>query len=263
MINLIPWRLRSLYYRAVTQRRIDARSRHGMVSFSFDDFPRSALTVGGEILAAHGVWGTYYVAGGLAGRVEEIGEMFSWADLDACVRAGHEVGAHSFSHMNLTGQSRAALEADLQKNRALLDGYGVRNFSFPFGHADLAACSLLAGHFDCCRGSNPGINLADSDLNYLKAVPIYDAPIERFLDLIAEARRERGWLIFYTHDIGDSPSRFGCRIEGFEQIVAAAQASGAMVAPVRDCLAELQGGAPAWKAVVPELVGEAAQPAVE
>ncbi len=42
-----------------------------IASLSFDDFPRSAWTVGGPILARHGVRATYYVAGRFCGGQED------------------------------------------------------------------------------------------------------------------------------------------------------------------------------------------------
>ncbi|WP_037434922.1 polysaccharide deacetylase family protein, partial [Sinorhizobium fredii] len=41
-----------------------------LVSFTFDDVPDSALHEGAAILERYDVRGTFYIAGGLAGRVE-------------------------------------------------------------------------------------------------------------------------------------------------------------------------------------------------
>ena len=38
-----------------------------MVSFTFDDLPKSAVTTGAGMLEAHGARGTFYVSGGLVG----------------------------------------------------------------------------------------------------------------------------------------------------------------------------------------------------
>jgi peptidoglycan/xylan/chitin deacetylase (PgdA/CDA1 family) len=45
------------------------RNREPMISFTFDDFPRSALHVAGRILEDHGIAGTYYVSLGLMGTL--------------------------------------------------------------------------------------------------------------------------------------------------------------------------------------------------
>src|SRR4051812_21186347 len=242
---VIPWRLRAAFYRLAQARRIDGCSHHGMVSFTFDDFPRSALAVGGAILAAKGLAGTYYAAAGLAGTSGSMGPIFTSDDLARADRAGHEIGAHSFAHVGVAGLPKRALLADIAQNETALAGFVPRNFSYPMGRTDLAVAALLGRHFDSCRGIEPGLNGAGTDLNLLKAVALYSQHSEaRFFDAITEARRERAWLIFYTHDIADSPSRFGCSVDLFERVVTAAQRSGVMVAPVRDCLAALAAPAP-------------------
>ena len=43
------------------------RNSTPMVSFTFDDLPKSAVTTGAGMLEAHGARGTFYVAGSLVG----------------------------------------------------------------------------------------------------------------------------------------------------------------------------------------------------
>ncbi|MGZ6012840.1 MAG: hypothetical protein ACXWK0_13450, partial [Caulobacteraceae bacterium] len=47
---------------------LDTHLAEPVVSFTFDDFPRSALTEGGGVLRERGWAGTYYAAGGFCGR---------------------------------------------------------------------------------------------------------------------------------------------------------------------------------------------------
>ncbi len=47
-------------------------------------------------------------------------------------------------------------------------------------------------------------------------------------------REAIGWLVFATHDVSESPTRFGCTPALFERIVDYAEKSGAHVLPVRD-----------------------------
>jgi len=245
MVSLIPWRLRAAIYRLAQARRVDACSGHGMVSFTFDDFPKSALEVGGGILTAKRLHGTYYAAAGLAGSAGRMGAMFSWRDLEECARAGHEIGAHTYAHIGVAGLRRGALRADIDCNGRALAAFAPHNFSYPMGRTDFRVAALLGRHFDSCRGIEAGLNGAATDLNLLKAVALYaQQPAETFLDYIAEARRRGEWLIFYTHDVADSPSPFGCSIALFERIVTAAHRSGAQVAPIRDCLTELSAPRP-------------------
>ena len=56
-----------------------------VASITFDDFPKNAWTLGGPVLARHGVRGTYYTAGGFCGRTVD-GTVFY--DGDDLTRAG-------------------------------------------------------------------------------------------------------------------------------------------------------------------------------
>ncbi|HZQ39264.1 MAG TPA: polysaccharide deacetylase family protein, partial [Rhizomicrobium sp.] len=80
-----------------------------VVSFTFDDVPRSAFTEGGRILKEMGWTGSYFVAGSFCGRrVDGIDYM----DRDDVVQAdheGHEIGCHTFSHLRLRQTSAEAI----------------------------------------------------------------------------------------------------------------------------------------------------------
>jgi len=69
------------------------------------------------------------------------------------------------------------------------------------------------------------------DLGRLRAVQLYDHAIsvERLDALIKMAVAESAWLIFYTHDVDDTPSRYGCGQALLEYAVRAAVASDASV----------------------------------
>jgi hypothetical protein len=61
---------------------------------------------------------------------------------------------------------------------------------------------------------------------------------ERLCQLIDDAQASDGWTIFYTHDVADEPSPFGCTPAQFQSIVAYAMEN-VPVLPVRDVLAGL------------------------
>jgi len=85
--------LRSSIVCSLYRRTIPLGSDGPIVSFSFDDFPRTASLVGGQILEKFGARGTYYVAFGLMNRCDELGEQFHSEDLDSLVENGHELGS--------------------------------------------------------------------------------------------------------------------------------------------------------------------------
>ncbi len=73
-------------------------ARTPIISFSFDDFPRSALTIAGDILASHNIQGTYYASLGLMGETTAVGKIFELQDLESLVEAGHELACHTYEH---------------------------------------------------------------------------------------------------------------------------------------------------------------------
>jgi peptidoglycan/xylan/chitin deacetylase (PgdA/CDA1 family) len=217
----------------------------GAVSFSFDDFPHSALAAGGDVLERHGSRGTYYTALGLAGTRGELGPMLEPGDVLAAHCRGHEIACHTFRHLDCSRAAAAAIIADLAENAAalsdLLGDFVAVNFAYPYGDLSLGAKRMLAPRFWSCRGIGQGFNTGLVDLAELRATRIharsYDA--QRFRALIDRNRAANGWLIFYTHDVADSPSRYGCTVGQLDEIAGYAAECGAVL-PVRDVLRQLR-----------------------
>jgi peptidoglycan/xylan/chitin deacetylase (PgdA/CDA1 family) len=195
-----------------------------IVSFTFDDFPRSALQTGGAILKTHQCAGTYYTAMGLMDHDNHQGLHFCKDDLLALVRDGHELASHTFSHSSGRTASISEFLADAVKGRSVLEevaGETCVNFSYPFGHATLRSKPILGRHFASCRGIVGGVNTSPADLNLLKANSIYSHSYDESViaNLVETARKSPSWLIFYTHDVREKPSSYGCTPGQFESVV--------------------------------------------
>src|SRR5262249_49113960 len=61
--------------------------------------------------------------------------------------------------------------------------------------------------------------------------------VRRMIELNSAAR---GWLIFATHDVAVSPSRYGCKPAFFAEVVRLAVASSARVVPMIQACEELR-----------------------
>jgi peptidoglycan/xylan/chitin deacetylase (PgdA/CDA1 family) len=220
----------------------------GVVSFTFDDFPKSALSIGGAILEERGLRGTYYAAAGVAGTKGDMGPMFDASDVETAHSRGHEIACHTFGHLDCRRTDSGALVADIDQNATALSDLtgGVRlgNFAFPFGRVSFAAKALASQRFDSCRGTDRGINAGTADFANLRANPVgacgNEARVSRLIDA---ARARNGWLIFYTHDLAETPSTYGCTPQWFDRVVALAAARCAVL-PVRDVVAGLAAPAP-------------------
>ena len=99
----------------------------GVVSFTFDDFPKSALTAGGSILERHGARGTYYVASKLAKTDGAVGRLFDVEDISAAHHNGHEIGCHTYTHLKMFGSGKIIHDSRgaRQCGRPFLDDQGL------------------------------------------------------------------------------------------------------------------------------------------
>jgi peptidoglycan/xylan/chitin deacetylase (PgdA/CDA1 family) len=236
------------------RRTASLRSHGPIVSFTFDDFPRTAYSEGGSILERFGTRGTFYAAYGLMNTRNESGEQFRIEDIDSLLEKGHELASHTFSHISARAVSCAAFCADVKKgNKAVEEVSGVdsTNFAYPFGHVTLQTKRALAG-LTSARSIVPGFNGPEIDLNLLRANSLYgnlDAA-ERVEELVAENAKRNTWLIFYTHDVRPDPSAFGCTPALLEAAVSCAGRSGSRILTVQEALREagVQNGNPEGQA---------------
>ena len=216
-----------------------------VISFTFDDFPRSALSIGGAILHRCGVTGTYYASLGLMDQETPSGRIFVSDDLKLVLDQGHELGCHTFSHCDAWRTPTLAFERSIAENRTalerLLPGVEFRTFSYPINLPRPLTKSRIANSFLCCRGGGQTFNVGTVDLNLLSACFLEkNRNIQAMRDLIDQNQSARGWLIFATHDIAANPTRFGCTPAFFEDVVRYAVTSGARILPVVSALEVLR-----------------------
>jgi hypothetical protein len=116
----------------------------------------------------------------------------------------------------ITDLKAAAIAVEIEKNRryltALDSSIRIENFAYPFGIASVSRKGQLRKIFRSSRGILPGINSGTVDLQFLRAMPLTEQHIDREgIDCaFDEAVASNGWLIFYSHDVEDTPSPYGC-----------------------------------------------------
>lgn len=228
-------------------RRTVAMGNSGpFISFTFDDFPRTAYTTGGAILKSLGIRGTYYVAMGLMNTSNELGEQFRLEDLHAVAADGHELATHTFSHHSSRAVSVGTFQEDVRRGReAVREIAGLApsgNFAYPYGEATFAAKPAVGKDMTSCRGIYGGWNGPLVDLNLLKANSLYGGldRLETVEQLVVENEKQKGWLIFYTHDVRPNPSVYGCTPELLESAIRLAVKGRARVLPVAEVLDALR-----------------------
>src|SRR5881394_4086832 len=108
-----------LYPRTILfgRRSIRLVNQSPLISFTFDDFPRTALHAGGDILEKYGLAGTYYAAFGLMNTEAPVGRIFSEDDLRGVLDRGHELGCHTFDHYDSLKTHPKTFEDSILRNR--------------------------------------------------------------------------------------------------------------------------------------------------
>lgn len=235
---------RLTYWR--TARPLKHTPKRGVVCFTFDDFPRSAAEHGAEALAAFNLPATYYVCTGMRGHTNVMGEMYCEETLAEIVRLGHEVGAHTHSHLDCSQVDPAIVRQEITDNLDGLTALGQRqavaHFAWPYGETTFQNKSALDDLVSTARGILPGINREGSDLMQLSAFELTPEPwtTERAVRAIEKTARTGGWTIIFTHDIQRSPSPFGTTPEAFKHIVKLAHDADVDVRTMSGAFAQIQ-----------------------
>lgn len=212
------------------------------VSICFDDFPKSAVTHGKPELDRRGWKATWYAAGGMMGTDHaEHGRMFDPGDLQALKGDRHDIGCHTFSHMDCAPASNEVVLRDLGRNHAFFRKHRLtraKSFAFPYGRLDISSKRLLMRRMPALRGVRPGIHGGTIDRGLLKATGIeeHNGGTTLALNQLASLSGESKWLIIFTHDIAQTPSRWGCTPEDFVHLLDAVEKSGAEVVTVASML---------------------------
>jgi len=244
-------RLAGKYRRTVSarffRRMITMKPQGPIISFSFDDAPLTAFTIGGDIMKSHGVRATYYVSLGLLGAETISGTIARADDLRRAAAEGHELGCHTFNHSDSWHTTTDKFEQSIFMNRHrladILPDISFRSFAYPKNEPKPLTKSIAGKHFLCCRGGGQACNIGRADLNMLKAcfLDVRNRDnIESVKRLIDDNVSHQGWLIFATHDVADKPSQYGCTEKYLTEVVTYALHSGAVIVPVAEGCEKIQ-----------------------
>ena len=167
----------------------------------------------------------------------------SLSDVVEVHKRGHEIADHTFSHMSANDVDIDVYLQDIEKNQHTLEALGLprsRHFAYPLGHLSPALKRAVSERFLTCRGVLTPLG-PKQDANLLKATRVYSG--ERFQEALSQieaAKQTPKWLNFFTHDVRENPSEFGCTPEEFQEFVAAVKDSGLRVMTVADAYDAIQ-----------------------
>jgi len=239
---------KTVFYENVSASKVLLPANRPTISFTFDDAPYSAFEHGAPILEQYGVEGTFYVAGSFDSVPVQEGRRYMTAqDVRLLHARGHQIGCHTYGHHSLRTLTMAESCVDAQRNREFWQqaiGCDLEDFSYPFGEVTLSVKKALKPYYQSLRGNRPGINRGEADMSFLRSVSIYSSTLRKdeIDSRIRDCEARGGWLIFYTHGVGEkAPERFDISVEDFKWVVDRSCNSAARVLNVRKAREYLTG----------------------
>ncbi|HEY3797781.1 MAG TPA: polysaccharide deacetylase family protein [Caulobacteraceae bacterium] len=209
-----------------------------MLSFAFDDAPVSATTTGARVLEARGLKATYYIAAALAGSDAPTGRMAMAEDIRRLLAAGHEIGCHTYSHLDCGQAGPCDAIEDVATNAETLMAWGAprpTTFAYPYGDVAPATKRALAGRFSVLRALHRGVVTAGADLNQAPSVGVEGPDGEALAARWLERAAQRGaWLILTTHDVSETPTAWGCTPDALARLADRALEAGFQVVTVAE-----------------------------
>lgn len=215
-----------------------------IVSFSFDDCPRSVIENALFPLEKEGWLASIYIAMGLCGTSNHLGLHMSREDVKACYNSGHEIGDHTYSHCDGSALPLKDVMADIHKNQIELNALGLpksETFAYPYGDATPAMKKALEARFKGSRGIKSNSHETSVDLNQIGSNRLYAGDDFNVLQSqIAALKDNPGWITIFTHDVRETPSDFGCTPAQFQKTLKAVKDCGAEVMTIATAIAHLE-----------------------
>lgn len=112
---------------------------------TFDDGLLSVVENALPVLDEYGVPSTHYLVPGLFGERFEGARVMDREDVSKLVASGHEIGAHTMTHPDLTDVDRGTARQEIEGSRdalAAITGEVPTSFAYPYGAFDRGIAGL-------------------------------------------------------------------------------------------------------------------------
>ncbi|WP_051279656.1 polysaccharide deacetylase family protein [Hellea balneolensis] len=228
----------------MARRVIKPQLERPIVSFSFDDCPKSVIENAIKPLERENWRATIYIAMGLCGIENHLGLHMDADDVTALYAGGHEIGDHTFDHIDAAQNSASIFMGDIDKNQSALNAIGLppsETFAYPYGQVTTELKLKLASKFLGSRGIRSRESTDDVDLNQIRSNRLYAGQdFDTLMEQIKRISDKPGWLPIFTHDIRDNPSPFGCTPQQMLHVIDAIKSSGAEVLTMVEAIKKME-----------------------
>lgn len=216
----------------------------GAVSLTFDDALVSQYQNALPKLASSGLKGTFFFA---TRQFSDFGfpAHISKAQVKDIFNAGHEIGAHTQTHVDLTTLTDAGQQAEIQGSRDDLLAMNVgpiTSFAYPFGNYNATTLQLVknagftAGRNTIVKNVTP-----TSDPFQLPATSIQSTmTVAQIEGMIDNAIASKQWVILTFHQIDTSGGKYSITPSNFNQVIDYIVSKGVPVVTVSQGIQNLQ-----------------------
>ena len=226
------------------RRSISVSLERPIVSFSFDDCPRSVMENALYPLEKAGWLATVYIAMGLCGTTNRLGLRMSREDVRALHEKGHEVGDQTYSHVDGSAVPLEKMLIDIDKNQAEIASLNLpqsETFAYPYGEVTPALKKALEARFKGSRGIKGNSHETSVDLNQIGSNRLYVGDnFDLLKKQISTLKDNPGWITIFTHDVRETPSEFGCTPAQFQAAIEAVKDCGAEVMTIAEAIKTLE-----------------------
>lgn len=189
-----------------------SRFPQGIVSFTFDDGWKSSYDNAIPLLESRGFKSSNYI---VTGRLAPgtFPAYIKQGDVLSLQSRGHEIGAHTVTHRNLTTMSTAEARQEIRGSRQDLLDAGVNSvttFAYPFGAYNSTVRQIVTEEgFFAARTTDNGLNAKTQDPYTLKRHSMeITTTLAQVKQEINRAIAEKTWLILVFHEINTSGRRY-------------------------------------------------------
>ncbi len=212
----------------------------GMLTIVFDDGLASVYANARAILQSAAVPVTHAVITQFVGT----GGYMTWPQLAEFAAMGHEIDSHTRTHPDLTSLSSTQLTSEISGSRSdlVVHGYTPQTLVYPLGAVnDAVKAAVVSAGYTAARGSYSGLNTTKTDRYQLADIHVEsNTPVAEIDSWIAQAVRDKRWLILELHDQLASGSIYSNSPATLQAIIAAGKARGIQFVTLQQGAAQLQ-----------------------
>ena len=193
---------------------------NGAMVLTFDDGYSTDYEVVYPILEEKGIKAVTYISPIFAEK--GIDEYMDWEQIKALDEAGWDVEDHTYSHPNLTELTEQDIHEEMEKVNEIFFEKGLdtpEHHALPHGAYNDTVKETLFSYRTTVRKAENSLNLFPLEDKFLDAVDMGIHSTDGLKRLIDKAIDEKKVVIFFTHDVQDTPFDYGITTDKFKSVV--------------------------------------------